>query len=158
MMIALVAAYSKNHVIGNKGCIPWKIQGEQKRFKELTTGNVVVMGRRSYEEIGHPLSDRTTIIVSSTQNFNGENYFTVPSLQEAIALANHKDIYVSGGAGLYQEAIDIVDKMFITEIDMEIVGDTYFPKFDQNIFIREVNEKFDGIIPYTYLTYTKKKK
>ena len=55
-MIALIVAYAKNHVIGNKGCIPWKIKGEQKRFKELTTGNAVVMGRCSYEEIGKPLN------------------------------------------------------------------------------------------------------
>ena len=63
-MIALIAALSQNRVIGKEGRIPWKIQGEQKRFKELTTGNVVIMGRRSYEEIGRPLPGRTTIVVS----------------------------------------------------------------------------------------------
>lgn len=156
-MIALVAAYSKNHVIGNKGCIPWEIKGEQKRFKELTTGNIVVMGRRSYEEIGYPLPNRTTVIVSSTKSYNGENCFTVSSLKEAIELANNKDIYISGGAKLYQEAIDIVDKMFITEIDMEVEGDTYFPEFDANKFIREINEKFEGSFPYTYLTFTSRR-
>lgn len=58
----------KNQVIGNKGCIPWEIKGEQKRFRELTTGNVVIMGRRSYEEIGKPLPNRTTIVISNTKN------------------------------------------------------------------------------------------
>jgi len=66
-MTALIVAFAKNQVIGNKGCIPWKIKGEQKRFRELTTGNVVIMGRRSYEEIGRPLPDRTTIVVSGTK-------------------------------------------------------------------------------------------
>ncbi len=78
-MIALIVAYSKNQVIGNKGHIPWKIKGEQKRFKDLTTGNVVIMGRRSFEEIGKPLPNRTTIVVSSTKEFTGEipyNYVT----------------------------------------------------------------------------------
>lgn len=156
-MIAIIVAYSKNHVIGNKGCIPWKIKGEQKRFKELTTGNVVVMGRCSYEEIGHPLPNRTTIIVSSTQNYDDRNCFTVSSLQEALVLAENKDIFISGGARLYQESIDIVDKMYVTEIDLEVEGDTYFPEYDTNKFVREVNEKYDGMLPYTYLTYTRKK-
>ncbi len=78
-MVALIAAYTQNMVIGNKGSIPWKIKGEKKRFRELTTGNVVVMGRRSYEEIGHPLPNRTTIVVSFAKNFTGENCYTVSS-------------------------------------------------------------------------------
>lgn len=61
-MIELIVAYAKKHVIGNNGCIPWKIKGEQKWFKELTTGNIVVMGRRSFEEIGHPLPNRTQLL------------------------------------------------------------------------------------------------
>ena len=68
-MIALIVAFAKNQVIGNKGCIPWEIKGEQKRFRELTTGNVVIMGRRSYEEIGKPLPNRTTIVISNTKKF-----------------------------------------------------------------------------------------
>lgn len=75
-MIALIVAFAKNQVIGNKGQIPWKIKGEQKRFKELTTGNVVIMGRRSYEEIGKPLPNRTTFVVSNTKNFEGEIPYT----------------------------------------------------------------------------------
>lgn len=156
-MIALIVAYAKNYVIGNKGCIPWKIKGEQKRFRELTTGNVVVMGRRSYEEIGKPLPNRTTVVVSRTKVFTGENCYTVGSLQEAIALAKERDVFISGGAGLYEEALQIAEKMYITEIDAIIEGDTYFPRFDENDFIREVNESFDGDIPYTYVTYTRKK-
>ena len=155
-MIALIVAYAKNHVIGNKGCIPWKIKGEQRRFKELTTGNVVVMGRRSYEEIGKPLPNRITIVVSRTKEFSGENCYTAGSLQEAIALAGDRDVYISGGAGLYEEALPIVDKMYITEIDAEIDGDTYFPRFNENDFMKEVNERFEGEIPYTYVTYIRK--
>lgn len=102
-MIALIAAFAKNQVIGNNGCIPWKIKGEQKRFRELTTGNVVIMGRRSYEE-----------------------------------------------------ALPLVEKMYITEIDLEVEGDTYFPEFDKEQFVRTVDEEFEGEIPYKYVTYTRK--
>lgn len=155
-MIALIVAYAKNHVIGNKGCIPWKIPGEQQRFKELTTGNVVVLGRVSYEEIGYPLPNRTTIVVSNSKNYDGNDCRTAASLTEAIRLAGDRDIYISGGSRLYQEAVTLVDKMFITEIDATIEGDTYFPEFDEADFTKEKVKKVVGEIPYTYLTYTRK--
>ena len=156
-MVGLIVAYSKNRVIGKDGQIPWRIKGEQKRFRELTTGNVVIMGRRSYEEIGRPLPNRYTIVVSNTQKFEAENCTTVGSLQEALEIAdNSKNIYISGGAGLYKEAIDIVDKMYITEIDAVVEGDTYFPEFKQEDFIREVECHVEGDLPYDYVTYTRR--
>lgn len=165
-MIALIVAYAKNKVIGRDGKIPWRIRGEQKRFKELTTGNVVVMGRCSYEEIGHPLPDRYTIVVSRTRSFQAENCATAASLQEAIRLAGEnpltkgRNIYISGGAGLYREAIDLVEKMYITEIDAAIEGDTYFPEFDEEEFVREVEQHVPTDLPdipfYDYVTYTRK--
>ncbi len=156
-MIGLIVAYSKNRVIGKDGKIPWKIKGEQKRFRELTTGNVVIMGRRSYEEIGHPLPNRYTIVVSNTQKFEAENCTTASSLQEAIEIADKsKNIYISGGAGLYKEAICLVEKMFITEINAVVEGDTYFPEFDEEEFEREVECHVDGELPYDYVTYTRR--
>ena len=155
-MIALIVAYAKNRVIGNNGRIPWNIKGEQKRFKELTTGNVVIMGRRSYEEIGKPLPNRTTIVVSNTKIYNSENCINARSLTEAIELAGNKDVYIAGGAKLYEEAMDIVDKMYITEIDAEIEGDTYFPYFDKNQFEKEINQVCEGELDYIYLTYVRK--
>lgn len=155
-MIALIVAYAKNRVIGNNGRIPWNIKGEQKRFKELTTGNVVIMGRRSYEEIGKPLPNRTTIVVSNTKIYNSENCTNARSLTEAIELAGNKDVYIAGGVRLYEEAIDIVDKMYITEIDADIEGDTYFPYFDENKFEKEINQICEGELAYTYMTYIRK--
>ncbi|MBQ8823082.1 MAG: dihydrofolate reductase [Lachnospiraceae bacterium] len=155
-MLGLIVAYAENRVIGKDGMIPWRIKGEQLRFKELTTGNVVIMGRRSYEEIGRPLPNRTTIVISSTKNFDQENCYTVKSVQEAIELAGDRDAYISGGAGVYREALPYVDKMYITEIHKEVEGDTYFPEFDKDEWIREVEKEVDGEIPYTYVTYTRK--
>lgn len=155
-MIALIVAYANNQVIGNKGRIPWKIKGEQKRFKELTTGNVVVMGRRSYEEIGSALPNRMTIVISNTNNYDSANVKTAKSLEEAIEIAGDKDIYISGGARLYEEALPIVEKMYITEIKLNVEGDTYFPDFDHSKFTKEINQKVDGDIPYVYVTYTKR--
>ncbi|MBE5937410.1 MAG: dihydrofolate reductase [Lachnospiraceae bacterium] len=154
-MIALVAAYDKNRVIGYKGRIPWNIQGEQRRFRELTTGNVVVMGRRTYEEIGRPLPNRTTIVVSSTACYEGENLRTVTSLAKALELALDKDVYISGGARLYEEALPIADKLYITEIEGSFEGDTFFLEFDESKYKRIIEKYNEGEIPYVYLTYEK---
>lgn len=155
-MIALIVAYAANRVIGNEGKIPWRIRGEQRRFRELTTGNVVVMGRRSYEEIGHALPDRMIYVVSRTKNFNQDGVMTITSLKDAIRLADGKDIFVSGGAKLYEEAIPIVEKMYITEIGLDVEGDTYFPFFDTELFDRTIDEEIQGDLPYKYVTYTRK--
>lgn len=156
-MISLIVAYTRNRVIGNKGKIPWRIKGEQKRFKELTTGNVVIMGRRSYEEIGRPLPDREMIIISTTKKFEGGNLRTVASLEEALALAKDKEVYISGGAQVYEEALLLAEKLYITEIDAEIEGDRFFPEFDESQYQKEIVERVEGEIPYTYVTYTKNK-
>ena len=79
-MVGLIVARSKNNVIGKNGQIPWRIKGEQKQFKELTTGNAIVMGRKAYEEIGHPLPNRLNVIVSRTKKFEGENLITASSV------------------------------------------------------------------------------
>lgn len=155
-MLGLIVAYAKNRVIGNKGMIPWRIKGEQLRFKELTTGNIVIMGRRSYEEIGHPLPNRETIVVSSTKNFDQEHCVTVKSLKEAIELVGDKTAYISGGARLYEEALPLVDKLYITEVELEPEGDTFFPEFDESLYEKTIDQHFDGEIPFTYVTYTKK--
>lgn len=134
-MIALIVARSRNNVIGKKGKIPWTIPGEQKQFKELTTGNLVIMGRKSYEEIGHPLPGRETIVVSKTKSFNGENLKTASSVKEALELARGRDVYIAGGYGIYKEALPYVDKMYITEVDLNVEdGDVFFPDFDAGDF------------------------
>jgi len=157
-MINLIAACAHNGVIGNNGIIPCKIKGEQSRFKELTLGNVVVMGRRSYEEIGKPLPNRITIVVSKTRRFDAENCVTVSSLKEALKIAGNKDVYISGGSMLYQEALPLVDKMYITEIDLAVEGDTFFPNFNEADFLKEAEQRIEGKIPYTYITYIRKVK
>jgi len=159
-MIGLIVAYTRNRVIGNKGQIPWRIKGEQRRFKELTTGNVVIMGRRSYEEIGRPLPNRFTIVVSKSAKFEAENCITLPTLTEAIEYAKRErpeeNIYLSGGAGIYKEGLPLAEKLFITEIDLKIEGDTFFPEFDQTQYTRTIDEYVNGEIPFAYVTYTKK--
>lgn len=158
MMIGLIVARSKNNVIGKNGEIPWRIKGEQKQFRELTTGNVVIMGRKSYEEIGHPLPKRKNIIVSKSKNFTGENLVTVGSLQEALDISKGENVYISGGYGLFKEALPLVDKMYITEVDITVDnGDVFFPEFDSNEFDMVIGETEGNDTKYTRTIYTRKK-
>lgn len=141
-----------------KGEIPWKIKGEQKQFRELTTGNVVIMGRKSYEEIGHPLPNRKNIVVSNTKSFVDENLVTVGTLQEAIAISDGENVYIAGGYGLFKEALPLVDKMYITEIDIMIEnGDVFFPEFNSEEFDIVAGESSGEDIKYTRTVYTRKK-
>ena len=159
-MIALIVAYSKNRVIGYKGHMPWNLKNELNRFKALTTNQVVIMGRRTYESIGHPLPNRLNIVLSHTQNFDSENCITAHSLQDALALAKmhapDKDIYISGGESVYKEALPLVHTMYITLIDAYIEGDTFFPSFCEEDFTKQIDGIFHEELTYTYMTYTRK--
>ena len=156
-MLALIVAHSRNRVIGRNGRLPWSIPGEQHRFRDLTMGNAIIMGRVTYEEIGRPLPGRLNIVVSCTRRYEGENLLTAASLAEAVALAGDRNAFVSGGARLFQEALDLVDVMYITEIDADVPGDVFFPEFDASSFDRRVEARFDGELPYEYVTYTRRK-
>ena len=156
-MLALIVAHARNRVIGRNGRLPWNIPGEQHRFRDLTMGNAIIMGRVTYEEIGRPLPGRMNIVVSRTRRYEGENLCTAASLAEAIALAGDRHAFVSGGARLFAEALPLVDTMYITEIDAEVVGDVFFPEFDASAFDRRVEARFEGELPYEYVTYTRRR-
>lgn len=159
-MTALIVAYDKNRLIGKDGGMPWYIPGELKRFRQLTEGNVVIMGKKTYLSLGKPLPNRINIVLSSSETFSGDNLYTARSLTEAIEMVsenwNEKDIFYIGGANLYKQVMDMVDVMYITEIDARFEGDTYFPEFDENNFTKEIEGHFESTVPYTYVTYRKK--
>jgi len=112
------------------------------------------MGRNSYDEIGRPLPNRETIVISNTKKYIGENLHTASSVKEAIEFAKGKDVYIAGGYGVYKEAIPLVDVMYITEININVVkGDVFFPEFDDNnfdIFIVETSENNEQFIRKIY--------
>ncbi|HEY5560372.1 MAG TPA: dihydrofolate reductase [Clostridiaceae bacterium] len=153
-MISLIVAVSKNNIIGNNGVIPWKIKGEQSRFKELTIGKTIIMGRKSFQEIGKPLPNRKTIIISSTKNIMADNCITVKSLIEAFELVKgEEEVFVVGGGQVYKEAMCYSDKIYITVIDKIIDGNVYFPEINKDDFVKTYEERIKGEIPYTYYTY-----
>ena len=163
-MISLIVAFAKNNVIGKDGKIPWNIEGEQSRFKELTTNNIVIMGRKTFEEIYQklqkPLPNRINIVISKTKKYDFENCFTFDSLDAALDFCKktlpQKDIFISGGAALYQKTLPIVEKMYITEIDLEVSGDTFFPKFSKDDFICEEEIPVKSNVDFVYKTYRRR--
>ena len=151
-MIGLIVARSKNNVIGKDGKIPWKIKGEQKQFKDLTLNNTVIMGRRTYEEIGHPLPNRKNIVISKTMNYQDNNLITVDSLEKALQLVEG-NAYIIGGSNLFKEIIPIVDVMYITEIKKVVEdGDVFFPEFNEEDFTIQETEENEY---YKRLVYTR---
>lgn len=135
-MISIVAAVAKNGVIGRNGSIPWDIPEDRAHFREITTGGAVIMGRRTYEEIGHPLPDRFTIVVSRTLRLEGETICTAASLEEAVRIAEAKrqEIYLCGGREIYAQGLTIAERLYLTELDDAYEGDVYFPAFSPEEF------------------------
>ncbi|MEK4512010.1 dihydrofolate reductase [Paenibacillus anaericanus] len=157
MIISLIAAISKNKVIGMDEVIPWSIPGEQIRFKDLTLGKSIIMGRKTYESIGKPLPNRRTIIVSRNPELLVDNCLTVRSLDEAFRLLKEEEeIFIAGGGEIYKEALPQANKIYLTVIDKEIEGNIYFPEFNKEDYITTYEKRNDGEMPYTYYTYERK--
>ena len=148
-MISIIAAVSKNGVIGCNGQIPWDIPEDMKYFRRITDGAAVIMGRKTYESIMRPLPGRLNIVVSKTCNFCGDLLMTAETLEKAIGSAQKysaehncfKDIFLCGGNAIYQEGLKYADRIYLTEIGCEYDGDVYFPAFDKNLFRLVSSEK-----------------
>jgi dihydrofolate reductase len=151
-MISLIAAVSENGIIGVDNKLPWYIPEDLKRFKKLTRGNVVIMGRKTYESIGKPLPDRVNIIVSRNKNLHIPGCLVVSSIAQAIKKAgNDKDIFIIGGGEIYNSGIVYAKRIWLTKVHQEVEGDTKFPEIDTEFGWKEVyKEEKEG---FTYLTY-----
>lgn len=159
MIVSLVAAVAKNYVIGMGEAIPWKIPGEQIRFKELTTGKFVIMGRRTFESIGRPLPGRKTIVISRRQDYHIDNCAVVGTLEEALyLLKDEEEVFIGGGGQIYQEALPYVSKIYLTVIDHEFAGDVFFPNFNKDDFHITYEERKEAAIPYVYYTFERNNK
>jgi dihydrofolate reductase len=128
--LSIIVAMAKNRVIGINNTLPWHLPADLKHFKALTMGHHIVMGRKTYESIGRPLPGRTSVVVTRNPELNIEGCVIAHSLDQAIAACDGDDqIFVVGGAELYAQALPIADRLLITEIQMDVTGDAYFPDF-----------------------------
>ena len=130
-MISIIVAMAKNRVIGANGAIPWHLPGELKRFKALTMGHSIIMGRKTWESIGRLLPGRKTVIVTRQPGYRVPGATVAHSLDDAItACGNDTEIFVIGGAELYAQALPRAGRLYLTTVDAEVAGDTLMPEFD----------------------------
>lgn len=122
---------AENRVIGRDNALPWRLPADLKRFRRLTTGHPIIMGRRSYESIGRPLPDRTNIVVTRRADYQAPGCTVVHTIEDAFRAAGDTDeVFVIGGAELYAQTLDRADRLYLTCVHAPIAGDTVFPAFD----------------------------
>ena len=144
--VVLVAAVAENGVIGHQGGIPWKLSADLKHFRETTTGHTVVMGRTTYEGIGHPLPHRTNVVVTSNPEWSAEGVFTAASVEAALALAQdfEGEVMIGGGTRVYEAALPFATHQVITEVHQSPEGDTFYPHVDREQWRETRREDREG--------------
>lgn len=154
MTISLIAAVAHNRVIGDRGGIPWDIPADRHRFRALTMGHPVIMGRKTFESIGHPLAGRRTIVVTRQLDFRADGCEVSHSLPEALDLCGEADdLFVAGGGELYRQALPLADRLFLTLVDVETPGDATFPELPEGEFVEEARELLSQDPPATLVVY-----
>lgn len=135
MILSAIVAISDNNVIGKDNELPWYLPADLKYFKKTTLGHPVIMGRKSFESIGHPLPKRTNIVVTRDPYYLSSNILIAHSIQEALLIAEgleSEETFIIGGATIYESCLPLLNRMYITEVHAEIEGDTWFPDWDRN--------------------------
>ena len=155
MLISAIVAMASNRVIGNRGGIPWKIPGEQKKFKEITLGHTVIMGRKTYESIGRPLPGRTNIVITRQSDYRAAGCIVAHDLDSAFQSCppQEDEAFICGGGQLYQESLPVTDRIYLTVLPREVTGDTYFPEISEADFTITKSEFIDGVEPYNFFIY-----
>lgn len=159
MRLALIWAMARNRVIGRNNALPWYLPEDLKYFKQVTMGKPIIMGRRTWESIGRPLPGRTNIVITRDSDFTAEGVKVVHSLEEAITLAEHvtlidgaEEAVVMGGAQIYELALPMADRLYMTQVHADVDGDAVFPEFELAAWHELGREDFSasGANPYDY--------
>jgi len=152
---------TENRVIGRDGDLPWRMSKDLRRFRRLTMGHHIVMGRKTYESIGHPLPGRTSVVISRSAHCYDPDVRVARSLEDAFAVASEdSEVFITGGATIFKLALPKIDRIYLTRIHIELEGGTFFPEVDWvqwRLFEKEhhkADEKND--YDYSFLTYQRK--
>lgn len=157
--LSTIVAIANNRVIGINNTLPWHLPEDLKRFKALTMGHHIIMGRKTYESLGRLLPGRTTVIVTRNSDYKVEGALIADSLEKAIELSrNDEEAFLIGGAELYQHGLALTSKLYVTEIMLDVEGDAHFPVMDTNQWqesAREAHVSEKGL-EFSYVTYVRK--
>ncbi len=152
MKLYIIAALNSKRVIGKDGKLPWHISEDLKRFKKLTTGNTILMGRKTFDSLGKKLPDRKNIVISSKKIDDIETYSSIDEALEI--LKNEEKVFIIGGGEIFQQTINRVDGLFLTLVENETDGDIFFPPYEhliETLYHLEEEEIHDGFIFKNYL-------
>lgn len=156
--ISIIVAMSDNYVIGLKNKLPWHISADLKNFKNITLGNPIIMGRKTYDSIGKPLKDRDNIVISRDNSLKIDGVEVVDSLEKAIFMtAEAPETFIIGGQQIYQIALPIATHMYVTKVEGNFEGDAYFPDYNQQEW-REVGREdliTEDNLKFSFLKYEK---
>lgn len=161
-MITVIAAIAENNALGKNNDLIWHLPADLKRFKTVTTGNYILMGRNTFESIGKPLPNRTTIIITRNKNYLKDGCLIAHSLEEALEMAKKQEqIFIIGGAQIYKETLakDLADQLDITLVHKEFDADVYFPIIDKKLWKETKREDFKADeknkYDYSFISYQK---
>ncbi len=159
LTLSLIVAMARNRVIGRDNTLPWHLPEDLKYFKAVTMGKPILMGRKTFESIGRPLPGRLNIVITRNANWQHPGVSVAASLDEALELAGHDpaasgvgEVMVIGGEQIYRAAIEQADRLYITQVDAEVVGDAFFPEYDEAIWHETARQQPEqqGETPYFF--------
>lgn len=158
MRVSLIAAVAENGVIGRDNALPWRLPADLKRFRRLTTGHPVIMGRRNYESIGRPLPQRANIVVTRRTDYRAPGCVVVHSLPEAFAAAGGApEVFVMGGAEIYAQTISRAERLYLTRVHARVAGDICFPAVDWTAWDEVSRERHEAddkhAYAYSFITF-----
>lgn len=156
MTVSIIVAIAKNNAIGKDNKLLWYLPNDLKHFKDVTTGHTVIMGRKTYDSVGKPLPKRRNIIITR-QAISIEGCEVVNSLEAALALCKDEDeVFIVGGAEIYRQSIPLTDRIYLTVIDQEFDGDSFFPELDPEEWKEKERENFEpdekNKLRYSFIT------
>jgi len=159
-MITIIAAIAENNALGKDNQLIWHLPADLKRFKKVTLGHHIIMGRKTFDSLGKPLPNRTTIIITRNKNYSQKGCIVVHSLKDALEAAKaDEDPYILGGAEIYEQALEIADKLDLTFVHHQFEADAFFPDIDPTIWKESLREdcKADekNNYNYSFVTYLK---
>ena len=159
-MITIIAAIGKNRELGKDNDLIWHLPNDLKRFKKVTSGHDVIMGRKTYESLGRPLPNRTNIIITRNTNYKAEGCIVLNSLEAALKTATDSNPYILGGGNIYRQAIKIADVLDLTLVDATLDADVFFPEIDTTVWKETSREDFKADekhkYNYSFVTFERK--
>jgi len=154
----IVALAEKNRAIGKNNKLLWHISEDLKRFKNLTAGHAIIMGQKTYESIGHPLPNRTNIVISNDLKFNPSGVLVARSIEESVAKAQaieKEEIFICGGGIIYKQFLPLADKLYLTLVEGDFEGDVFFPEYTEFKKVVSEIQSSEGEYKYKFVELVK---